>query len=93
MLTKEELLNLSYLEARGKLIELAAFLDRVERYQEPGSEDFRLKALYASLPLLTANVSSKAVAILEALSDMSEEPVEKSSGKAASGAPLSPCIC
>jgi hypothetical protein len=39
-MTRDEALNLYFLDARSKLIDLAAFLDRVERC--PGEDDFRL---------------------------------------------------
>jgi len=39
-MTREEALNLYFLDARSKLIDLAAFLDRVERC--PGEDDLRL---------------------------------------------------
>ncbi len=86
MLSKQELLNLSYLEARGKLLEVAAFLDRVDRCE--GEEDFRITALRRALPLLQENRPDRAKALLEALSDTSTPPIDHDPGKAAAGAPL-----
>lgn len=85
MLLKQELMNLSFLEARGKLLEVAAFLDRVDRSE--GEEDFRMEALRQAIPLLLKEGPDRARAILEKLSDMSEEPVSYNPGKAACGAP------
>jgi hypothetical protein len=46
-MTRQQILDLYFLDARHKLIELAAFLDRVERAD--GGEDFRLKEFQAAL--------------------------------------------
>lgn len=51
MLTKQAVLDLYFLEARAHLIDLAAFLDRVER--APGDSDYRLAALRAALEEMT----------------------------------------
>lgn len=85
MPTKQEILNLHFMEARCQLIDLAAFLDRVERH--PGGDDFRLAALKKAIPLLTAERPDRARAILEALSDASSEPLPKATIQGAFGAP------
>jgi hypothetical protein len=41
-MTRQQILDLYFLDARHKLIELAAFLDRVERAD--GKDDFRIKS-------------------------------------------------
>jgi hypothetical protein len=41
-MTRQQLLDLYFMEARAKLIDLGAFIDRVER--GAGEEDFRMKA-------------------------------------------------
>jgi hypothetical protein len=69
---------------RAKLIEVAAFLDRVERHAVAG--DFRCEALRAAAALLIDGKPDRARRILEALSDPSIEPDQVSSGKAAVGA-------
>ena len=46
-MTKQQVLELYFMEARSKLIDLAAFLDRVERAD--GEADFRLGALRDAL--------------------------------------------
>lgn len=85
MLSKQELMNLSFLEARGKLLEVAAFLDRLDRCA--GEEDFRIQALRKALPILLSSEPDRARMLLEKLSDMSEEPISYNPGKAACGAP------
>lgn len=76
-----------FMEARARMIDLAAYLDRV--YRHGGAEDFRHQALLSCLPLLTApeTEGSRARAILLALSDPSEEPIPAATLQGAFGAP------
>ena len=85
MPTKQEILDLHFMEARCQLVDLAAFLDRVERH--PGEDDFRFAALKQSIPLLLAERPDRARAILEALSDPTREPIPKATIQGAFGAP------
>jgi hypothetical protein len=73
-----------FIPVRAKLIEVAAFLDRVERYGV--DDDFRCVALRAAAGLLVDGKAARARRILEKLSDPTTEPETKSSGKAALGA-------
>ncbi len=70
--------------ARARLIDVAAFLDRVERHGI--ADDFRCAALREAAALLADGKSERARRILEKLSDPTRVPEEKSSGKAALGA-------
>jgi len=83
-MTREEALNLYFLDARSKLIDLAAFLDRVER--SPGEDDFRLRSFRAALQQLSKSEPEKAKAVLLTLSDPTMEPLEKATIKGAAGA-------
>jgi hypothetical protein len=83
-MTKQQILELYFLDARHKLIELAAFLDRVER--APGLEDFRLKSFRAALAKLNGKKASKAKTVLLAFSDPTTKPAPKAAGKGAVGA-------
>lgn len=85
MPTKQELLDLQFIDARHKLIDLAAFFDRIERH--PGAADFRFDALRAALPILLAPGPDRARAVLEALSDPSTEPIPCAVRQGALGAP------
>ncbi len=73
-----------FIPVRAKLIEVAAFLDRVERYG--AADDFRCAALRSAAELLVDGQPERARRILEHLSDPSTEPEMESSGKAALGA-------
>ena len=83
-MNRRQVLDLYFLEARSKLIDLAAFLDRVER--APGEDDYRLVALRAALPELSGPAKSRAEAVLLALSDPTTEPIPQAPGKGATGA-------
>jgi len=83
-MNKQQVLDLYFLDARHKLIELAAFLDRVERAD--GKDDFRLKAFQSALGELTGKKTEKAKNVLLAFSDLTSEPIAKAEGKGAVGA-------
>jgi hypothetical protein len=85
MPTKKDLLDLHFMDARCKLIDLAAFLDRIERHE--GEADFRLHGLKKALPILLSDHPGRAKAVLESLSDPSTEPAEKATFQGAFGAP------
>jgi len=87
MPSKQQLLDLQFINARHKLIELAAFLDRMDRH--PGEEDYRLLALRNALPLLLEDRPDKARAVLESFSDTSTDLPQTAPFQGATGAPLS----
>ena len=71
MPSKKELLDLQFIDARHKLIDVAAFLDRIDRH--PGEEDHRLTAMKNALPILLTARPDRARAVLESLSDHTTE--------------------
>ena len=81
---KRHVLDLYFLEARAKLIDLGAFLDRVERAE--GEADFRLTAFRAALAELSQPGPGKAERVLRAFSDPTTDPVPVAPGKGACGA-------
>lgn len=83
-MNRQQLLDLYYLEARSKLIDLAAFLDRLDR--APGEGDFRLEAFHQALTQLQSCSTSRAGRVLSALSDPTAEPIPAATTKAACGA-------
>jgi len=83
-MTRQQVLDLYFLDARHKLIEIAAFLDRTERAN--GKDDFRLNAFRDALGILSENKKSKAKSVLLAFSDLTTKPIEKAEGKGAVGA-------
>ena len=83
-MTKQQVLDLYFLDARHKLVELAAFLDRVERAE--GREDFRLKSFRDALAELSGEKKEKAKKVLLAFSDPTTDPIAKATIKGAVGA-------
>lgn len=83
-MTRQQVLDLYFLEARGKLVELAAFLDRVERGE--GADDFRLKSFRDALRHLSVETPDRAARVLNALSDPTSQPIPHAHGKGAVGA-------
>ena len=86
IMNKQKVLDLYFLDARHKLIDIAAFLDRVER--SSGRDDFRLAAFRAALGKLTGNRKHKAKNVLLAFSDPTTRPIDKAPGKGACGAAI-----
>jgi hypothetical protein len=81
---RSRITDLYFAEARSKLIDLVAFLDRIER--SDGADDFRVKSLRAALKELGTPGPEKAKKILLLLSDPTKEPVPEAGAKSASGA-------
>ncbi|MGJ8677171.1 MAG: hypothetical protein ACSHX0_06620 [Akkermansiaceae bacterium] len=85
MPNKDDILDLYFMDARHKLIDIAAFLDRVDRHD--GEADFRFAAFHQAMnAMLETNDKSRAQAVLEALSDSTSDPIAKASTQGATGA-------
>jgi hypothetical protein len=83
-MTRQQVLDLYFMEARAKVIDLAAFIDRVER--ATGQEDFRMAAFRAAVGELSKAQPQKARNVLLSLSDPTTEPIPAATTKAARGA-------
>ena len=83
-MNRQQLLDLYFMEARAKAIDLAAFLDRLDRAE--GEADFRLSALTRALEELKRNDGNRAEHVLLSLSDPTTEPIPAATTKAACGA-------
>lgn len=88
MTSRKDLLDLQFIECRHVLVELAAFLDRIDR--SPGGDDYRFTAMKRALPILLEERTDRAKAVLEALSDPGTEPIPKAGLQGAFGAPRPP---
>lgn len=86
MLKKQELLDLQFVDARARLIDLAAFLDRIDRHE--GAADGRLRYFREALPILLEERPDRAKAVLEKFSDHSSDFPETAPFQGASGAPV-----
>ena len=82
---KTNLVDLGFMDARIKLIDIAAFLDRVDRHDQ--SDDYRVSALKGAFPELLSSETGRAARVLDLLSDQSTDPVSESKIQWAFGAP------
>ncbi len=87
---RSTVVDLYFMEHRAKLIDIAAFLDRLDR-ADAGSgsaeDDFRVAAFRRAIELLSDGKPERARRVLELLSDPSAEPIESAAGlKGAFGA-------
>lgn len=83
-MNRQAVLDLYFLDARHKLIEIAAFLDRVDRAE--GVADFRLRAFHEALAELSRAGRDRARRVLMAFSDPTTEPLPAATTKSACGA-------
>lgn len=87
--SRGDIVQMQFLEHRAKVLDLAAFLDRVDRAQPATGEaadDFRMQALRAAIDLLRDGRPERARRVLELWSDRSAEPVPAAPMKGAMGA-------
>ena len=88
-LTHAQLIDRYFMEHRAKLIDIAAFLDRLDRASDGGSpdDDFRIRALHDAIVILQSDGPHRAKRILEIFSDHSTGPIASAKGmKGAYGA-------
>ena len=84
MNNRKEILDLYFLDARSRLIDIAAFMDRVNRSE--GQADFRYSQFLEALNELGGDASNQAEKVLLTFSDPTEDPIPKATTKAACGA-------
>tara|TARA_B100000965_G_C19582536_1_gene754276 strand:+ start:638 stop:916 length:279 start_codon:yes stop_codon:yes gene_type:complete len=82
---KTNLIDHGFMDARIKLIDVAAFLDRIERHGQ--TDDYRFHALKNAIKEIQSDEIGRVKRILELLSDQSTEPIAKASIQGAFGAP------
>jgi len=86
-LTTRELADEYFIENRNRVLEIAAFLDRLDR-EDPGrtSRDFRLQAFTDALAILAGRGPDYLRQIQLLLSDPTTEPIATLDRKSAQGA-------
>ncbi len=86
--SREQVINAYFLEHRAKLLDVAAFLDRIERARPAGdTTDFREAAFREAIRILTDGCPERVRRILSLLSDHTTElPTSAHGMKGASGA-------
>lgn len=87
-LTTRRIVDEYFIENRHKILDIAAFLDRLDRSQdgEDPANDFRVRALRQALEVLNDPAPDRLRRIHMIFSDPTTEPREKTDRKAAWGA-------
>lgn len=100
-MTRQQVVDAYFIEHRARILDLAAFLDRVDRAQSvgegagaksglqtrpTGGDDFRMAALRRALAVLCDSAPERARRVLELFSDPSTDPIPKAPMKGATGA-------
>ncbi|MDB6137164.1 MAG: hypothetical protein JWO94_236 [Verrucomicrobiaceae bacterium] len=78
------LVDLSFMDTRFKLMDVAAFLDRVQRAGQ--DDDFRVRQLKQALQCLAQDEPERAKNVLLTFSDPTTEPIAKAHMQGAMGA-------
>jgi hypothetical protein len=86
-LTQRELIDEYFMEERVKVIDLAAFLDRIDRAREHDAEgDFRLRSIRDALKVLADEHSGRVQRVQMIFSDPRTELLDELDQKSAKGA-------
>src|ERR1041385_2890586 len=86
-LSPKELADEYFIESRNRVLEIAAFLDRLDRVDPSrASRDFRLRALSEALAILGGRGPEYLMQIQTLLSDPTTEPIAALDRKSAQGA-------
>ncbi len=83
-MTRQEILDLDFIEARHKLIDVAAFLDRVAR--SDGADDFRMEAFRLAIEELRKKEPHASKRVLLVFSDPTHKPIPAATTQGACGA-------
>ena len=86
-LTQQQLIDAYFMEVRAKMLDVAAFLDRMDRSVDRNAEDdFRMLAMWQALQALYARTPGRVYDIQMIFSDPTNEPLVQLDRKSASGA-------
>lgn len=88
-LSHAEMIDAWFLEHRAKVLDLAAFLDRLDRVDGPAPNDFRIAALQEAIAILVDGKDDRVRRIQMRLSDQTTEPIDTAPMQGALGAPPS----
>lgn len=86
-MTRDQVVERYFMEHRAKLIDIAAFLDRIDRAagDDRSGDDVRLRALREAASLLTDGQGERVRRMLDLFSDPTTEPIPAAGGKGAIG--------
>jgi hypothetical protein len=86
-LTQRQLIDEYFMEERVKVIDLAAFLDRLDRAREiDADDDFRLRSIRDALTVLAGRDGNRVQRVQMIFSDPRSELLEELDQKSAKGA-------
>lgn len=87
-MTASEILDLYFIENRARLLDIASFLDRIDRYEgaAEAKADFRYQAFVDAIDILRSSTQERTAAIQQSFSDQTTEPLESAVGLKAFGA-------
>ena len=87
-MTADQIVDRYFLEHRAKVLDVAAYLDRLDRAPDAGEarDDFRTGALRRAIAVLIDGRPERARRVLELLSDPSSEPIPVAGTRGALGA-------
>ncbi|MBC8202271.1 MAG: hypothetical protein H8E91_00420 [Planctomycetes bacterium] len=85
-MTHKETVDRYFLEHRAKLLDIASFLDRLDR-SESVEKDYRIDSLLKCIQVLLEENRGRTETILNILSDSSTDPIDIAHEQGASGAP------
>lgn len=87
LLSQQQLIDEYFMEMRARLLDVAAFLDRLDRSTERnGDEDFRLAAMRLALRMLAEATTDRVYSLQMLFSDITTEPLAALDHKSAFGA-------
>jgi len=83
-----DILDLYFIENRSRIMDIASFLDRIDRYEgaDEARADFRYQAFLRILDITRDTTGERAKAVQIALSDPTTEPLDSAVGMKAYGA-------
>lgn len=88
-LSQQNLIDEFFMESRTKILDIAAFLDRLDRsMSEDGRDDFRILAMRDAMQELNSRVPGRIERVLMIFSDQNTELLEELDRKAAYGASI-----
>jgi hypothetical protein len=85
-LGRKELIDEYFIENRTRLLEIAAFLDRLDRASSGPPHDFRMQAFSEALAAVAAGTGDRLSHVQMLLSDPTTEPLDALDRKSALGA-------
>lgn len=87
-LTTAQIIDEYFIENRTRLLEVAAFLERLDRSADgaDAGDDFRMAAFLQALQIIASDAPDKMDQVQLLFSDATTEPREKLDAKSASGA-------